>query len=302
MVDQRKLPYYVVAVIFVAVLAGGAFFVFKNPPTQTNQLPQTSSSTSLAAATTSAQATTTTATEIPQFTQKTVLAGLSHPWDLIMLADQSFIFSERPNILKYFKDGKVTALNAPGDTYVRGEGGMLGLAIDPEFATNNFIYACFNSTIAGNPEVRLARFKFNPVSAKLSDRKDIITGLPSITSGRHSGCQPEFGPDGFLWVGTGDAATGTNPQSRTSLGGKVLRVDRDGKAAPGNQGAPFDARIFNYGHRNVQGLGFFNPTAGFSVPGLSIEQGSTINDEVNPLVTGNFGWGRILLTTKAAYR
>jgi glucose/arabinose dehydrogenase len=102
--------------------------------------------------------------------------------------------------------------------------------------------------------------------------------------GRHSGCRLRFGPDGYLWVGTGDAAIGTVPQSPVSLGGKILRIDQDGRGAPGNAGFPFDARIHSWGHRNVQGLAFRGNQA------FAVEQGTNCDDEVNRLVVGNYGW------------
>ena len=121
----------------------------------------------------------------------------------------------------------------------------------------------------------------------MSAREDIVTGIPLNTaSGIHSGCRLRFGPDGYLWVGTGDAAIGTTPQSRSSLGGKVLRVTRNGAGAPGNLGAPFDSRIYNYGHRNIQGMAF-RASDGL---GVTIEHGPNSDDELNRLLPGNFGW------------
>ena len=237
--------------------------------------------------------------EIPEFNQETVLENLQRPWDIIFFEDNSFIFTERNNKINYYDGstlhqvGTGRDLSLLSDTYVNGEGGMLGLALDPKFDENNYIYACFNSTISGNVDVRVARFEFDKENPTLSNREDIITGLPSITSGRHSGCQLEFGPDGYLWVSTGDAATGTNPQSPTILGGKILRIDRNGNSAPGNLEEPFDPRIFSYGHRNPQGLGFFTPNIGFPVPGINIEHGPGMDDEVNALVKGNFGWNPV---------
>ena len=106
------------------------------------------------------------------------------------------------------------------------------------------------------------------------------------STGSHSGCRPRFGPDGYLWVGTGDAAIGTNPQDDASLGGKVLRIDRDGNAAVGN---PQGHRWFSKGHRNVQGIAFRDSDA----LGISAEHGPSVDDEINLLVPGNFGWDPI---------
>jgi glucose/arabinose dehydrogenase len=170
---------------------------------------------------------------------------------------------------------------------VAGEGGLLGLAVDPEFARNRHIYACLASKLPADHDVRVVKWTVNPAMTGVSARADIITGLPYNDSGRHSGCRPRFGPDGYLWIGTGDAAVGTTPQSKTSLGGKVLRVDRNGAGAPGNAGNGFDARVYNYGHRNIQGI-MFRPGSGQA---FNTEHGSYRDDELNLLQSGgNYGW------------
>ena len=137
--------------------------------------------------------------------------------------------------------------------------------------------------------MRVTRWRVDETFTALTDRTDIVTGIPVNTDGqlgRHSGCRPRFGPDGYLWVGTGDAALGSVPQDPLSLGGKVLRITRDGAGAPRNPGAPLDPRIWSYGHRNVQGLAF-RPTDGL---GVSVEHGPGTDDELNLLTEGNFGW------------
>jgi glucose/arabinose dehydrogenase len=135
--------------------------------------------------------------------------------------------------------------------------------------------------------VRVVRWQVNATYTALTNRTDILTGLPAISTGRHSGCRPRFGPDGYLWVGTGDAATATNPQNPNSLGGKVLRIDTNGAPAPGNPGGALRPEIYTYGHRNVQGL-TFDPATGRA---FSVEHGSNCDDEVNILQAGgNYGW------------
>ncbi len=229
---------------------------------------------------------------LPAFDITTVVGGLNRPWDIDFLPDGTIIFTERANKLNVFKDGSIIQTITFEDAYVGGEGGVLGIAIDPEFNSNKFIYVCLNSSLGNNPEVRVARLKIN-AALNLEQRTDIITGIPSADGGRHSGCQLEFGNDGYLWVGTGDAAIGSIPQDPQSLGGKILRVTRDGGAIEGNLGAPFDSRIYSYGHRNTQGLAFFPTSLGFAFEGVSIEQGPDKNDEINVLFPGNFGWNPV---------
>jgi glucose/arabinose dehydrogenase len=226
----------------------------------------------------------------PALKTEVVLGGLDHPWDIAFLPDtaRTMLLTERSAGISKVVKGQKTLLLHPSDIYAMGEGGTLGLTIDPQFVSNRFVYVCMNST-QGGPDVRVARFKVNQAITALDDRTDIITGIPSSKNGRHSGCRLSFGPDGNLWVGTGDAAQGSNPQNLKSLGGKILRVDRDGKAAKDNLGGDADPRIYSYGHRNIQGLAFYKTSKNGSY-GISVEHGSTVDDEVNPLVKGNFGW------------
>ncbi len=222
----------------------------------------------------------------PPFTVTTVVPNLNHPWD-VGWANGTMLFTERAGTLSAWVGGQKRVLSDPADVVAIGESGMLGLAVDPQFSTNRYVYTCQSSNLGSVPDNRVVRWTVNANFTGMSARQDIVTGIPLNTSnGNHSGCRLRFGPDGYLWVGTGDAFTGAPPQSRTSLGGKVLRVTRTGTAAPGNLGAPFDSRVFNYGHRNIQGLAF-RASDGL---GVTTEHGPERDDELNRLVPGNFGW------------
>ena len=215
------------------------------------------------------------------------IVGLDKPWDIAWLPSGTVLVTERPGRLNVYVDGVGAApfVVAPADVVPRGEGGMMGLEVDPNFASNGFVYVCTTSNAGGDNDVRLLRLTLRtPDGGAVVGREDIVTGMPYST-GRHSGCRPRFGPDGWLWVGTGDAAIGTNPQSDDSLGGKVLRVDRDGAAAFGNAGG---FRWFSNGHRNIQGMAFRSDGIG-----MSAEHGPSIDDEINLLVPGNFGWNPV---------
>lgn len=184
----------------------------------------------------------------------------------------------------------VTKVAGIEDVYAAGEGGLMGLAVDPQFAKNRFLYTCYNSTAA---DIRIVRFRLADSGGGLLERQDIVTGIPANTTpasaGRHSGCRIAFGPDGHLWAGTGDTAQGDIAIQPRSLGGKILRIDRDGNPAKGNLVGDFDPRIYSYGHRNVQGLAFFD-NARNGMVGLSVEHGPGVDDEINELKPGNFGW------------
>lgn len=224
----------------------------------------------------------------PKLKTESIIKGLSNPWDVGFSDTGTMFFTERAGRISVFNSGQKRTLLVIPDVQSKGEGGLLGLAVDPNFSTNRFIYTCFNT----KSDIRLVRWEVSGDLASLGGRSDIVSGMPVNPTGRHSGCRPRFGPDGNLWLGTGDVASGTNPQSSSSLGGKILRIDRNGQPVPGNLEPPYDARIFSYGHRNTQGLAMlkepYKNTFGFSV-----EHGPDKDDELNPLEKGNFGWDPI---------
>jgi len=221
----------------------------------------------------------------PTLRAEVVVSGLTNAWDVAFLPDKSMLVTERGGRLLHKLPGqKEHALAQIADVRAKGEGGLMGVEVDREFTKNKYIYTCFASQ---SSDIRLVRWVLT--DAGLTQRKDIVTGIPLYTTGRHSGCRIKMDSRGVMWVGTGDAATASNSQDPKSLGGKILRVNRDGAPASGNLGGSFDTRIYSYGHRNTQGIALYG-TPHNGVAGLSIEHGSTIDDEVNKLVKGNFGW------------
>jgi glucose/arabinose dehydrogenase len=215
--------------------------------------------------------------------------GLSFPWDVRWTpADanppRAMVYSERPLGLSIVANGQKILDWRPSDVLAQSEAGVMGVDLSPGFATNRRLFVCMAST--QGPDVRLVRLTLGPGLTTVTNRTDIVTGMPinPFAVGTHAGCRVRVGPDGMLWVGTGDAKIGTVPQDPTSLGGKILRVDENGNGAPGNAGWPFDPRIHSWGHRNVQGLAFRGGQA------FAVEQGTGCDDEVNRLVVGNYGW------------
>lgn len=242
--------------------------------------------------------------EEPRLTRTVLLSGLSDPWDLAFAPDGAMLFTEKCRGLSVRRaDGSVQRLfGTKGsavvaeDFFCRGQSGMNGIAVDPDFARNRFIYVYMPSKL-GTPETnRVVRLTVDRDYAKVSARRDIVTDIPFKNrfnrwggEGTHSGGRIRFGPaDGFLYVTTGDNHNGPLPQNMRSLGGKILRIDRNGAAAPGNKTpSGGDPRIFTYGHRNVQGIAF-RPGSGLP---FSCEHGPGRDDEVTPLVPGgNGGW------------
>ncbi|HUF83321.1 MAG TPA: PQQ-dependent sugar dehydrogenase, partial [Acidimicrobiia bacterium] len=195
--------------------------------------------------------------DAPTLSPATFVPSLSIAWDLGFTPDGTILFTERASGISKVVDGTKVLVCAPPDLVVSGEAGMMGLVVDPNFASNRYVFTCFASNASGGADVRVVRWTVAADYSQLTNRADVVTGMP-FTSGRHSGCRPRFGSDGFLWIGTGDSATGIVPVDLNSLGGKVLRVDRDGSPVAGNPflGTVGDDRIYTYGHRNVQGLMF----------------------------------------------
>ncbi|MQA15004.1 MAG: PQQ-dependent sugar dehydrogenase [Pseudonocardiaceae bacterium] len=235
----------------------------------------------------------------PEIRVQEVATGLEHPWDIGFLPDGSALVTERP--------GRITMLSStdPGatvtgveadltDVYVEGEGGLMGLVVHPDFAQSRRFTTCQTHQRGGEPvDVRLVTWELSRDGIAATRVADpLVGGLPINPSGRHSGCRPEIGPDGALYVGTGDTARGDIAQELTSLGGKVLRVDLDtGAPAPGNPflAAPDPATrlIYTYGHRNVQGLAVQPGTDRI----FAAEHGPDESDEINLLRPGrNYGW------------
>ena len=223
----------------------------------------------------------------------TMVSGLSNPWDLIWVGDLMLYDLRAGQVWSKRGSNAPRRVSISGfpSIYANGEGGLLGMVADPAAPTNKRFYTCQAvRSSTGNPlDVRVLRWRLTSDSTAVSDGAPVVTGLP-LTSGRHSGCRLRFGGDGRLYVGTGDAAVGTNPQSLASLGGKVLRVNWNGTIPTDN---PFYSRggnaryVWNSGHRNIQGLALRPGTSEL----WSAEHGSDRDDEINLSVRGgNYGW------------
>ena len=167
--------------------------------------------------------------------------------DISFAPGDVMFYTERVGRIDARVGGVHRVLATPADVLVVSEAGMMGVAVDPNFATNRRIFTCFASTISGGNDIRVVRWTVNAGVTALANRTDILTGIPVNSTGetgRHAGCRTRFGPDGYLWVTTGDAATNTTPQDKQGLGGKVLRITTDGTGAPGNPGGALRPEIY----------------------------------------------------------
>jgi glucose/arabinose dehydrogenase len=196
------------------------------------------------------------------------------------LPDGTALVAERPTgrVVRIGADGGTSdAGTVPGVRAV-GEGGLLGLAVAPDDPGTVFAY--FTSNEDDN---RVVRMTYR--DGRLGDPQPLLTGIPA--AGNHDGGGIVVGPDGNLWIGTGDASRADQAQDRTALGGKILHIRRNGSVPPDN---PFPSSpVWSYGHRNVQGLAFDSRGQLWAT-----EFGQNTWDELNKVVKGgNYGWPEV---------
>ncbi|MGW7817878.1 PQQ-dependent sugar dehydrogenase [Streptomyces puniciscabiei] len=209
----------------------------------------------------------------------TLSTGWTIPWGTYWLPDgQSALVTERDDfrVWKLTKGGTKTQVGTvPNAVTTNGEGGLLGVAVDPGWETNHYVY--FMHTAAeGN---RVVRMTYDGTA--LSDYKVLLQGIKK--NRYHNGGRLAFGPDGYLYVSTGEAQQPDLAQDKNSLNGKILRMTTDGKPAPGN---PFGTYVYSYGHRNPQGLAFDRNGRLWEA-----EFGNSSKDELNLIKPGaNYGW------------
>ena len=232
---------------------------------------------------------------VPPLTVTTVTDGLDVPWDVAFTPSGNMLYTQRDaKTVSLHVPGQAdrVVLNSPAGMWSGGETGLMGIETAADFATSRIFYTCHGFRSGSTRDVRVSAWQLKTAGSQATFVRRIVTGLPT-SSGRHGGCALQVGGSGSLYIGTGDAAVGTNPQRLTSGGGKVLRVKAsNGAPYPGN---PFisssnamQRKVFSYGHRNVQGLARRNGQT------WSIEQGSYRDDEVNVITSrGNYGWNPV---------
>jgi glucose/arabinose dehydrogenase len=219
---------------------------------------------------------------------ETVVTGLEVPWAIVFTSPTRMLVTERPGRLRVVENGRLQErpLESFSDVASSEEEGLMGLALHPEYAKNRLLYLAYAYQQRGTFD-RVVRFKDE--GDRLTDRTTIIEGIPAAQY--HAGCALAFGPDGKLYITTGDATERQLAQQKDSLAGKILRLNPDG-SIPGDN--PFSGSpIWSLGHRNPQGIDW-HPTAGllFSTEhGPSGFDGPGGGDEVNIIRKGeNNGW------------
>ena len=225
-----------------------------------------------------------------EFSVAKVVQGLAHPWSMAFLPNGDILITERIGRLRIVRDGELDPLPVPGVPKVAlgGQAGLLDIVLHPRFSENHLIYLSYAGPGNGGKGTEVARARF--VGGRLVDFETILVVHPKTPGGRHFGSRLLFGPDGYLYVTTGERAMKSRAQDLSDLAGKVIRIRDDGQVPPDN---PFVGQsgirpeIYTYGNRNPQGL-TLHPYTGQI---WEAEHGPKGGDEINLLHPGsNYGW------------
>lgn len=235
-----------------------------------------------------------TPTEI-NYTYETIVDGIDIPWGLDFISENDLLVTEKSGILYRVVDGQKTPVTGIPEIYIRGQGGLLDIALHPDFNSNSIIYMTLSSSIegdekGGNTALYSAQLKGN----KLENAQLLYKATPNTKKGQHWGSRIVFDQDGHLFFSIGDRGNrDVNPQDITRDGGKIYRLNLDGSIPKDN---PFvdtnnaKKAIYSYGHRNPQGM-VMNPKTGEV---WEHEHGPQGGDEINIIKSGvNFGWPTI---------
>ena len=213
----------------------------------------------------------------PQPEREVLIENLDTPWGIDFLPSGVMIYTERPGGVSAFEGGRHRTLGKV-ETLEEGEGGLLGVAVDPEFERNAYIYLYYTRRDAN----RVSRFVLRDNG--LAEEKPILDGIPCAQF--HNGGRIAFGPDGKLYITAGDALEPPHAQDRNSLAGKILRLNKDGSVPSDN---PFGNAVWAYGLRNPQSLAWHPQTRELYVT----DHGPSAHDEIDRIERGgNYGWPR----------
>ncbi|MFP5072967.1 PQQ-dependent sugar dehydrogenase [Pseudonocardia nantongensis] len=214
---------------------------------------------------------------------RVLATGLATPWALSFLPDGNALVTERDSarILRVSAQGDVTPVGVVEGVQARGEGGLLGIAVSPGFATDRRVLVYYT---AGGENRIVALTAAEDGTIDGAAQQPVLDGIPAGTV--HNGGELAFGPDGLLYVGTGESGDRARSQDPADLGGKILRLSPDGTPAPGN---PSGGPVFATGIRNSQGIAFGPDGAVYAS-----EFGANTADELNRIVPGgNYGWPEV---------
>jgi len=237
------------------------------------------------------QTVTPSASFVPRLSDQVVQSGLVTPWDLAFTPDGRMLVTERRGTVQLFESGAPGAARLatlPVDNVREsGEAGLMGIAVDPAFAGNGFVYVCATKTDppSSTPVNQVLRYKLTGTSWSL-DGYVIRTGMRS--GGNHDGCRIRFDATSHLWITMGESGAESLSQDPNSLNGKLLRVNADGSIPSDNPiiaGASGRTAVYSWGHRNPQGIAFNGSEV------YEVEHGPDTDDEINFIQAGaNYGW------------
>lgn len=226
---------------------------------------------------------------LPQVQVEVLARGLEIPWAIAFAPDGRIFLTERPGRIRIVSgDALQPEPWLTLDAAAVGEGGLLGLALDPQFPQNHFVYAAYTYR-AGNGSLqnRLVRLREDPATGRGAMDRVLKDGAPGASI--HDGGRVKFGPDGKLYWTLGDTTNPQSAQDTTALSGKVLRLNADG-SLPADSPFP-GSPVYSYGHRNPQGLAWQPGTGRL----YATEHGPTARDEVNLIEAGeDYGWPLVM--------
>jgi len=222
-----------------------------------------------------------------------VATGLNHPWSIAFVSDSDWLVTERSGTLRRVIDGRVQEqpINGLPDVHSTGQGGLLDVALHPEFDENQWVYLSYSAKDGSRYGTEVARGKL--VENQLQDLQIVFKAAPKMKGGRHFGSRLAFDDRGFLYISLGDRGSKKTAQQQNKHPGTIIRLHDDGRIPKDN---PFinvaDAlpEIYSYGHRNVQGMVFDMQTKTL----WAHEHGPQGGDELNRVLAGqNYGWPTI---------
>ncbi len=225
------------------------------------------------------------------FSAELLIDEMQIPWGMAYLPDGGILVTEKSGELIHFSNGKRTTISNVPEVYVRGQGGLLDVALHPDYANNGWIYISYSSSEGGGKGGHTALMRAKLESNSLINKELLYKAGPNTTKGQHFGSRIAFDNDGYLFLSIGErGARDENPQDINRDGGKIYRFNDDGSIPKDN---PFTAvdkakkAIYSYGHRNPQGL-VRHPETGEI---WDHEHGPRGGDEINIVKPGaNYGW------------
>ncbi|MBU8883670.1 PQQ-dependent sugar dehydrogenase [Kaistella sp. DKR-2] len=222
-------------------------------------------------------------------------SDLKNPWGIISLPDGRFLITSKPGYLNIVSQDGKTVSKVEGLPKVdnKGQGGLLDVALDPDFKNNRMIFWTFSEPVSGGNHTAVAKGKLSADDKNIENPVVIFRATPTYDGDKHYGSRLVFDKDGNLFVSTGersDLETRPYAQKQDSYLGKVLKITKDGKPAPGNpEIAGWKPEIYSTGHRNPQGLAMDEKGQLWEA-----EMGPKGGDEINLIQAGkNYGWGNV---------